>query len=188
MSDPFPPHPLALMSPLPAFQPMRHQAPDDGQLDELDQDQDPQESQPESQQASQPRPPDPRPADSDPDTPTPTSSTGSERRKRIRDRISRGMGSGDPETVAEILGGLLIAGIGTLGLWLARHGRHLRIPTPDQRDAIAEPVARIACRHLPMARLGPDIADGAIAVFATQDYLMCERLIVRAAVDEQVPE
>ena len=113
---------------------------------------------------------------SESDTPSPPTVTSTELK-----------GSGDPNEVAKALGGLLIIVTGSLAALLARrtHGRAtLRQPTPDQRDDIAEPVSRILCRHLPMAKLGPDLGDIGMAAGATHSYVLDGALIKRVNVPQ----
>jgi hypothetical protein len=73
--------------------------------------------------------------------------------------------SGDPGDVSETIAGLLIIAVAGLAAVIARGGRRqLRQPTKDQADDLGAPLARIACRHLPMALLSPDLKDlGAFA-------------------------
>ena len=110
-------------------------------------------------------PDDPPPLSVGPEKPRTTSSTGSGWSSRL------GRGSGDPQAVAALLGGLLIVATRTLDYLAGRRGRGFRQPTPDQRDGVALPLARIAVRHLPLGALGPDFADATAAVYAADDYL-----------------
>lgn len=109
----------------------------------------------------------------DPDTATDPSSGGgpwSRRTNTSTDRLTWRPG-GDPAQVAVVIGGLLILTIGALGRLANRRGRDVRQPTPAQRDQMARPLARIACRHLPMNALGPDLADAAEAVVAADNWV-----------------
>jgi hypothetical protein len=60
---------------------------------------------------------------------------------------------------------------------LRARGLKLRMPTETETTAISQPIGRILVRHLPMAGLGPDIADGLVAVAETQKYTQRGRLI-----------
>lgn len=116
------------------------------------------------------------------DSPPPNTDGASRRTSTSTDRRLRP--GGDPEKVAQAFGGLLvllIAGLGSL-LRLTR-GLELRSPTPRQRDDVAEPLARIACRHLPMDALGPDLLDATTAAAALHTYALDGPLITRPAVD-----
>ncbi len=79
---------------------------------------------------------------------------------------------GDPREVAMVLGGLLVLLTGTLALLANQRGRTFRQPTIRQRDDIAQPLARIAVRHLPLDALGPDLADATMAAVALHAYVM----------------
>lgn len=95
---------------------------------------------------------------------------------------------GEPHMVAQVLGGLLLLLTGTLGVLLARQGRTLRQPTPAQRDGMAEPVARIAVRHLPLDALGPDLADATAAVVAVHGYIADGALITQVRAEPINPD
>lgn len=102
-------------------------------------------------------------------TPTGTSSPG-----------SRWRPGGRPSDVAEVLVGLLVLATGGLALLAARRSRTFRQPTPRQATDISEPLARIACRHLPMDAVGPDLADATKAAGALHAYLFDGPLVQRA--------
>ena len=85
---------------------------------------------------------------------------------------TRRKAGGDPRQVAQVIGGLLILLTGTLALLANQRGRTFRQPTARQRDDIAEPLARIAVRHLPLDALGPDLADATAAAVALHSYVM----------------
>jgi hypothetical protein len=98
---------------------------------------------------------------------------------------------GDPEKVAKVVGGLLVLTIATLSILARRRGREVRQATPRQRDDIAQPVARILVRHLPLDALGPDLVDITEAVVATHEYLLDGPLVTAARppdVDIDIPE
>ena len=76
---------------------------------------------------------------------------------------------------------LLIAGLSALAR--VTRGLELRTPTPRQRDDVAEPLARIACRHLPMDAVGPDLLDATTAAAALHTYALDGPLITRPAAD-----
>lgn len=99
--------------------------------------------------------------------------------------------SGDPDKVATVLGGLFLIALGTISFLARRRERQLRMPTPRQLEDIAQPIARIACRHLPMDALGPDLVDGTEALVAVHGYVLDGPLIEPAdgpAVEIDVPE
>ncbi len=78
-------------------------------------------------------------------------------------------GSGDPRTVGAALAVLLGVASMLAARAVARRWT-LRTPTHEQSRAIADPAARIACRHLPMAALGPDVTDAVEIAAAVSDY------------------
>jgi hypothetical protein len=84
---------------------------------------------------------------------------------------------GDPDKVATVLGGLLLIALGTISFLARRRERQLRMPSPRQLEDIAQPIARIACRHLPMDALGPDLIDGTEALVAIHAYALDGPLI-----------
>lgn len=84
---------------------------------------------------------------------------------------------GDPEKAAQVIGGALILITGMLGGLAARRGRRFRQPTTGQRDAVAEPLGRIAVRWLPMDLLGDDFADGLEAAYAAHNYISAGPLL-----------
>jgi hypothetical protein len=117
---------------------------------------------------------------SDPDEPLRGStSTEGVRPLRWRRRYAPG---GEPEQVKDVIGGLFIAAVVAAGLVYRNSQRTLRKPTPRELDAIASPLARIACRWLPMHLLGPDLLDATAAVKATSDYVGSGPLIVSRVV------
>lgn len=98
---------------------------------------------------------------------------------------------GDPDKVATVLGGLFLIALGTISFLARRRERQLRMPTPRQLEDIAQPIARIACRHLPMDALGPDLIDGTEALVAIHGYVLDGPLIEPADgpdVEIDVPE
>jgi hypothetical protein len=98
---------------------------------------------------------------------------------------------GDPDKVATVLGGLFLIALGTVSFLARRRERQLRMPTPRQLEDIAQPLARIACRHLPMDALGPDLIDGTEALVAVHGYVLDGPLIEPADgpdVEIDVPE
>lgn len=97
---------------------------------------------------------------------------------RTRISTSRKPG-GDPRMVAQVLGGLLLLLTGTLAMLASRQGKSFRQPTPQQRDDIADPLARIAVRHLPLEALGPDLADATAAAVSVHSYVMDGPLIAK---------
>lgn len=97
---------------------------------------------------------------------------------RTRISTSRKPG-GDPVMVAQVLGGLLLLLTGTLAVLASRQGKTFRQPTPRQRDDIAEPLARIAVRHLPLEALGPDLADATAAAVSVHSYVMAGPLTAK---------
>jgi hypothetical protein len=89
--------------------------------------------------------------------------------------------SGDPGDVAETIAGLLIIAAAGLAAVVARGGRRqLRQPTRDQADDLGAPLARIACRHLPMALLSPDLKDVGAFAGALRGYVDDGPLIDRS--------
>ncbi|RGC64996.1 hypothetical protein C5N14_30870 [Micromonospora sp. MW-13] len=146
--------------PLPAFRQPHHD-----QLDELP------ESSPTtspSDEPSSPEPPQPSPPDDGPAAPPPLSPEPPAARR------TRTSGTSDPAAAGRTLAGLLVilAGI-TAGL-LARSGRHLRQPTRRQVADVADPIGRIAARHLPTDLLGDDVGDVAEAAAAVHAYVLDE--------------
>ena len=91
-------------------------------------------------------------------TPSATSSAGT--------RFRRWTPSGQPEEVGKLLAGFLIIGAGWLAWTAAQRGASLRTPDDGETAAIADPLARILCRHFPMAGIGPDLTDGLESVVA----------------------
>lgn len=97
---------------------------------------------------------------------------------------------GDPEKVAKVLGGLLLIAIGTVSFLLRARDKSVRQPTPRQLEDITDPLARIACRHLPLDALGPDLIDGTEALVAIHAYALDGPLVLRAEgpdVEVEVP-
>lgn len=86
------------------------------------------------------------------------------------DTTSRFEPSGNPQIVGETIAGLLILAAATAATWISRRGARLRQPLPNQADAIGQPLASILCRHFPMAKIGPDIADAARTARGIADY------------------
>jgi hypothetical protein len=138
---------------------------------------------------SAPQPTDPALPTVDPEpSPSPSPASGSQPgpagRKSAPDRATRPAptgttsddgprweSGGDALKVAVLIGGLFLAA--TAGMhWLAsRKGLQVRQPTPKQRDGFAEPLARIACRHLPLQKLDDDFLDAAEAGTALHDWV-----------------
>ena len=85
---------------------------------------------------------------------------------------------GDPGQVSAFVAVLLLAVFGVAAMPMRATSRTLRRPDSDELDAIAEPLARIACRHLPMDLLGPDMVDLVAAAKATNSYATAGPLIV----------
>ena len=110
-------------------------------------------------------------------------STSDSKGKKIR------VAGGDPEHVAKVFTGVIIAATALVGLWLNRGGKQLRKPTETELASMSEPLARIAVRHLPMDAIGPDVADGAEAVVAIHGYLIPnpEKLVTRLAPKAEIP-
>lgn len=79
-------------------------------------------------------------------------------------------GSGDPIATAKVFGGLLTIALSTLALVLRRRSVAFRQPDSEQLDDIVSPLARIACRHLPMDAIGPDLGDFALSASAIHSY------------------
>lgn len=93
-------------------------------------------------------------------------------------------GSGDPALVADVLAvalGLALVGVGFLVS--RRQGKVLRQPTDEQLDEIAEPLGRIAVRHLPLAKLDRDFLDAIAAAKAGKNYVSDGPLILATPVD-----
>lgn len=103
------------------------------------------------------------------DTPTATSSAGA--------KTPRWTPSGNAHDVGLIVAGLAVLALGFAAMGLRTRGLKLRMPTEPETTAISEPIGRILVRHLPMAGLGPDIADGLVAVAETQKYMQRGRLV-----------
>ena len=101
------------------------------------------------------------PKDNDPESPR----TGTFTRPRLKP-------GGNREDVAKVIGGLIVILTATLGILAQRSGRSFRQPTPQQRDEIANPLASIAVRHLPLDVIGEDLADVTQAAVATHSYIM----------------
>ena len=87
-----------------------------------------------------------------------------------------------------MFGGILVLTVTWLSLAGRRRGVKFRQPTVHQRDDIAEPLARIACRHLPMDALGPDFADATLSAAALHDYLLDGPLRQPIDVRNDLPE
>ena len=73
--------------------------------------------------------------------------------------------------VSRLIAGLLLVASTVPVLLLARQGRSFRRPTEQQARDIADPLARIAVRHLPLEVIGADLADGIDAAIATNAYV-----------------
>jgi hypothetical protein len=152
---PSPSQPPSFLVPLPNLAPKRPYRPNDESPNQ------PPQPSPETPETS------PHPSDLDdepseydePDSPRTTTST---RRKS----------GGDPRQVAQVIGGLLVLLTATLALLANQRGRTFRQPTVRERDDIAQPLARIAVRHLPLDALGPDLADATMAAVALHGYVM----------------
>ncbi|GAA4699882.1 hypothetical protein [Phytohabitans rumicis] len=94
----------------------------------------------------------------------------------------------DAAATARVVAGLLglvAAGVAGLVLWTRR--RQLRRPTSEQLDDIAEPLAAIAMRHLPVEFLSKDLVDGLAAGSAVGAYLTDGPLLTHPDVDPGVP-
>lgn len=116
----------------------------------------------------------------DADTPTPASTTSSDGPSKTGWRRWRRWWtpSGDPAVIAPAVAGGVLLLAAFAGRGVRKRGAQLRQPTKRQADDIAEPLTRIACRHLPLAALGPDIPDFAAASAAIDGYLNDGPLIV----------
>ncbi|HWB34594.1 MAG TPA: hypothetical protein VHA75_01070 [Rugosimonospora sp.] len=89
---------------------------------------------------------------------------------------------------AKVVGGLLLAGIGLVGLVVRlRHDARLRKPTGKQLDDMAAPLARLALRYVPAEALSPTLLDVTGFVAATTEWLGDGPLLERAQVDPGVP-
>jgi len=77
---------------------------------------------------------------------------------------------GDPDVTAKALGGLFVLLVTAVSLLYRGRGKTVRRPTDRQRDDVAVPLARVACHHLPMDLLNPDLLDGIAAATAVYDY------------------
>lgn len=79
----------------------------------------------------------------------------------------------DPKVVAGALAGLLgiLATLVSALLLRSPRPQHLRAPTDQQRDDVAVPLARILARHVPAAKVGPDLMDGIAATAALGVYV-----------------
>ena len=79
------------------------------------------------------------------------------------------------------MAGFLIIGAGWLAWTAAQRGASLRTPDDGETAAIADPLARILCRHFPMAGIGPDLTDGLESVVAVNKYAKRGPLLMSAA-------
>ena len=89
---------------------------------------------------------------------------------------------GNAQQVAQVIGGLFVILVTTLSVLARRSGREFRQPTPEQRDDVARPLARIAVRHLPLDVIGPDLADATEAAVAAHNYAMDGPIVTRPTV------
>lgn len=80
----------------------------------------------------------------------------------------------DPSIAAGTLAGLLVIVAGIVGGLLARSGRRLRQPTEKQIGRVADPLAGIAARHLPVGMLNDDLADVTKAAAGIHAYVLDE--------------
>lgn len=97
---------------------------------------------------------------------------------------TRTSATGDPVAAGRVVAGLLVIVAGIAAGLLARTGRHLRQPTKQQVSEIADPIGRIAARHLPSEFIGRDLADVTEAAAATHAYVLDDYagpLVQRAA-------
>lgn len=85
---------------------------------------------------------------------------------------------GEPAEIQEFLGYLILGLIAAAGLTLRSRHKTLRTPDRQQLDAMSRPLARVACRHLPMHLLGPDVLDLTKAARATSDYATAGPLVI----------
>lgn len=92
---------------------------------------------------------------------------------------------GDPKAAAKVVAGLVglafVLAAGVLGHLGGR--RDIRRPTRKQADGFAEPVARIAARHLDVSRVTPDLIDVIEAGSAAGDYLIDGPIVIPRAKD-----
>lgn len=79
--------------------------------------------------------------------------------------------SGDPAKVGVVIGGLIVLLANGAARLAGARGRDFRRPEPHERDAMAYPLARILCRHLPLGLIDSDLGDAMEAVVAADDYL-----------------
>jgi hypothetical protein len=77
----------------------------------------------------------------------------------------------------KVFAGLLLVALGFWSAYLLRRGARFRLPTIGEQMDICGPLAEIACRHLPMAAIGPDVVDMTSAVAATNHYVTRAPLI-----------
>jgi hypothetical protein len=102
--------------------------------------------------------------------PSPTDGELSRRTGTSTDRRTWRAG-GDPDKVAMVLSGLFALAARFLDRVAAVRGRELRQPTKVQRADVAEPLARIAVRHLPLQALNDDLTDAFEALLAVEAYV-----------------
>jgi len=93
----------------------------------------------------------------------------------------------DTAAVAGAISGFLLVVLGFAAWALRRRGFELRVPDEKERAEVADPVARIASRHLDLSMLSPDVADATQAVAATAAYAQTSPLSRGLRVDENVP-
>lgn len=90
-----------------------------------------------------------------------------------RTTSSAGEKPADPKALSGPLAALIgiVASLAAAVLLRAPRPRLLRTPTDEDCRDIAEPLARIAARHAPAVKLGPDLADAIDATAAVSRYV-----------------
>lgn len=82
---------------------------------------------------------------------------------------------------AELLAGIIaVVAVGVAFVVRWRLKANLREPTEKQAEEIAKPLARIGLRHVPAAKLNPDLLDATQAAAAFGKYLKAGPLLERA--------
>lgn len=77
----------------------------------------------------------------------------------------------NPDTIARVTAGLIGLAVSAVAFLLIRtRGVQLRRPADDQTDAMAEPLARIMLRHVPIDRF-PDLVDAIELANAAGEYI-----------------
>lgn len=92
--------------------------------------------------------------------------------------------------VAKLVAGLLgMAAVGAAMVVRWRMRAKLREPSKSHTEDMAEPLARIGLRHVPMAKLHPDLLDATQFASALGRYLNDGPLLQRAYVDAgEIPQ